>query len=134
MSLRYNYMQPQSKKILIVEDEQDMRQALVDELTHEGFQILEARNGKEGLESALKEHPDLILLDIVMPVMDGMTMMKKLRESENGKDIPVIMLTNLSDVEKISNALEFEIYDYLVKSNWKIEDVADRVRKKLGII
>ncbi len=127
-------MQPQSKKILIVEDEQDMRQALVDELTHEGFQILEARNGKEGLESALKEHPDLILLDIVMPVMDGMTMMKKLRESENGKDIPVIMLTNLSDVEKISNALEFEIYDYLVKSNWKIEDVADRVRKKLGII
>ncbi len=127
-------MQPQSKKILIVEDEQDMRQALVDELTREGFQTLEARNGKEGLESALKEHPDLILLDIVMPVMDGMTMMKKLRESENGKDIPVIMLTNLSDVEKVSNALEFGVYDYLVKSNWKIEDVTDRVRKKLGII
>jgi len=127
-------MQPQPKKILIVEDEQDMRQALVDELTREGFQTLEARNGKEGLESALKEHPDLILLDIVMPVMDGMTMMKKLRENESGKDIPVIMLTNLSDVEKVSNALEFEIYDYLVKSNWKIEDVADRVRKKLGII
>lgn len=122
------------KKILIVEDEQDMRQALVDELTREGFQTLEAKNGREGLESALKEHPDLILLDIVMPVMDGMTMMKKLRESENGKDIPVIMLTNLSDIEKVSNALEFEIYDYLVKSNWKIEDVTDRVRKKLGII
>lgn len=127
-------MQSQPKKILIVEDEQDMRQALVDELTREGFQTFEAKNGREGLESALKEHPDLILLDIVMPVMDGMTMMKKLRESENGKDIPVIMLTNLSDIEKVSNALEFEIYDYLVKSNWKIEDVTDRVRKKLGII
>ncbi len=123
-----------SKKILIVEDEQDMRQALVDELTREGFQILETRNGKEGLESALKEHPDLILLDIVMPVMDGMTMMKKLRESAGGKKIPVILLTNLSATDKIMMGIvRDEPSYYLVKSDWKITDVVVKVKEMLGV-
>lgn len=121
------------KTILIAEDEQDMRQTLVDAFRHEGFNVLEAKNGKEGLEFALKEHPDLILLDIVMPEMDGMTMAKKLREDERGKDIPIIMLTNFSDVEKVTNALESGVYEYLVKSDWKIEDVVLRVKEKLGL-
>ncbi len=123
-----------SKKILIVEDEQDMRQALVDELTHEGFQTVEARNGKEGLESALKEHPDLILLDIVMPVMDGMTMMKKLRENAEGKKIPIILLTNLSATDKIMTGIvRDEPSYYLVKSDWKITDVIVKVKEMLGV-
>ena len=126
-------MLTQSKKILIVEDEQDLRQTLVDKLTREGFDVLEAKNGEEGLKAALKEHPDLILLDIIMPVMDGMTMMKKIREDEWGRGVPVIMLTNLSDIERVSEAVESGIYEYLVKSDWKIEDVVKKVKKKLGI-
>ncbi len=111
-----------------------MRQALVDELTREGFQTLEARNGKEGLESALKEHPDLILLDIVMPVMDGMTMMKKLRESAGGKKIPVILLTNLSATDKIMTGIvRDEPSYYLVKSDWKIADVIVKIKEMLGV-
>ena len=121
------------KTILIAEDEQNMRQTLVDAFRREGFNVLEAKNGKEGLDKALGEHPDLILLDIVMPEMDGMTMLKKLREDERGRDIPIIMLTNFSDVEKVTNALESGVYEYLVKSDWKIEDVVLRVKEKLGL-
>lgn len=126
-------MPVQSKKILIVEDEQDILQTLVNNFTHEGFDVLEAKNGEEGLKLAFKEHPDLILLDIIMPVMDGMTMMKKLREDKWGQDVPVIMLTNLSDVERVSKAVESGVYEYLVKSDWKIEDIVKKVKKKLGV-
>ena len=80
-------MTQQNKKILIVEDEEDMLRALVDELGHEGFETLEAKNGKEGLSIALKERPDLILLDILMPEMDGMAVMKHLRGDVWGKKV-----------------------------------------------
>ncbi len=122
------------KKILIVEDERDMRQALVDELTYNGFETLEAKNGKEGLESALKDHPDLILLDIVMPEMDGMTMMQKLRESEEGKKIPIVLLTNLSATDKILEGIvRDEPSYYLVKSDWNIQGVVAKVKDMLGV-
>lgn len=114
------------KTILIVEDEVSMLNALRDKLTREDFFVLEAKNGKEGLEVALLEHPDLILLDVVMPIMDGMTMLKNLREDEWGKDAKVIILTNLSDV-----AVAHRSYDYLVKSDWKIEDVVAKVHERL---
>lgn len=127
-------MSAQNKKILIVEDELDLREALVDKLTDEGFDALEAKNGEEGLEYALKEHPALILLDIVMPKMDGMTMMKKLREDEWGKSVPIIMLTNLNVTDAIiRRIIEDEPSYYLVKSDWKIEDVVKTVRERLGI-
>jgi len=115
------------KKILIVEDETSLRNALRDKFTWEGFAVIEAKNGEEGLEIALREHPDLILFDIVMPVMDGMTMISKIRIDAWGKDAKVIVLTNLSDV-----AIAHGSYDYLVKSDWKIEDVVARVRERLG--
>jgi len=120
-----------NKKILIVEDELSLRNALRDKLTREEFAVLEAKNGEEGLEVALREHPDLILLDIIMPVMDGITVLKKLREDEWGKDAKVVLLTNLSDNEKIAEAIMHGTYDYLVKSDWKIKDVVAKVRERL---
>jgi len=128
-------MEKSKSKILIVEDEQDLLEALVDKFTREGFKTLEARNGEEGLERALKEHPDLILLDIVMPKMDGMTMLKNLREDAWGKNVPVVLLTNLSatDVKIVRGVVEHEPSYYLVKSDWKIEDVVGKVRETLGL-
>ena len=119
------------KTILVVEDEISLLNALRDKLTRENFAVLEAKNGEEGLEVALREHPDLILLDIVMPKMDGMTMLRKLREDLWGKSAKVIILTNLSDNEKVAEALEQKSYEYLVKSDWKIEDVVAKVRERL---
>jgi len=120
-------MEEKKKTILIVEDEVSVLKALSDKLTREGFAALSAKNGEEGLEVALRERPDLILLDIVLPVMDGMTMLGKIRDDSWGKDVKVIILTNLSEV-----ALPKCSYDYLVKSDWKIEDVVARVRERLG--
>ncbi len=119
------------KTILIVEDERPLREALHDKLTRAGFSTLEAENGEEGLEVSLREHPDLILLDIVMPKMDGMTMLKKLREDKWGKDAKVIILTNLSDLENISEAVIQGSYEYILKSDWRIEDVIAKVRELL---
>ena len=86
-----------NKKILVVEDEISLRKALADKFRREGFAVLEAKDGEEGLAVALKEQPHIILLDIVLPKMDGMTMLKKLRqENAWGKSVPVILLTNLS--------------------------------------
>lgn len=117
--------------LLIVEDEISLRHALKLKLTKEGFNVLEAANGQIGLAMALTEHPDLILLDIIMPVMDGMTMLSKLREDQWGCDAGVIILTNLSDTAKSQQALAKQSYDYLIKANWKIEDLVKKIREYL---
>ncbi len=126
-------MTKKSQTILIVEDEKPLIRALCDKFRHEGFNVLEARNGAEGLEVALREHPDLILLDIIMPVMDGVSMFKKLREDEWGKSVPVIMLTNLIYNEKIAEAIMQGSHEYLVKSDFKLEDVVAKVRERLAM-
>ena len=102
-----------------MEDEQDLREALIDKLGREGFLPRGAKDGEEGLELALKEHPDLILLDMVMTKMDGMTVIKKLRQDEWGKSVPVILLTNLSasDEDLIKGMVEGEPLYYLIKSD-----------------
>ncbi|OHA79474.1 MAG: hypothetical protein A2747_01065 [Candidatus Yonathbacteria bacterium RIFCSPHIGHO2_01_FULL_44_41] len=122
----------QKKIILVVEDEDPMQLVLRDILTVEGYVVLEAKNGIEGLEIAFREHPDLILLDILMPKMDGLEMLKKLREDEWGKKVPVIVLTNLSDNEDVAKAVEEDVFEYFVKTDIKIAEVIERIRAKIG--
>ena len=123
-----------NKKILIVEDEAPLRNAVSDILSFEGFEVFQATNGQEGLDIALKEHPDLILLDLMMPVMDGLTMLEKLRQDATfGKGAAVILLTNINDPEKVAMATEAGSYDFLVKSDWNIEDVVKKIKGRLGI-
>ncbi len=123
-----------NKKILIVEDETPLRNAVTDILTFEGFTVFQAKNGQEGLDLALKEHPDLILLDLMMPIMDGLTMLEKLRQDTDfGKSAAVILLTNINDPEKVAMATEAGSYDFLVKSDWNIEDVVKKIKGRLGL-
>ena len=123
--------QIKSQSILVVDDEISLREALRDKLEREGFIALEAKNGEEGLAVALRSHPDLILLDIVMPVMDGISMLKKLRADSWGKNTKVIMLTNLDGGGKVADAVIWGTHDYLVKSDWKLEDVVIKIREML---
>ena len=122
-------------KLLIVEDEEITLIPLVDKFTKEGFEVKVARNGEQGLEMAAAEHPDLILLDIVMPRMDGMTMMARLRESSAwGASVPIILLTNLSADDKImKGVVQNEPSYYLVKTDWTLNDVVAKVRERLGM-
>jgi len=122
-----------NKRILIVEDEESMLNAISDYLTSQEFVTLLARDGEEGLGIALKEHPDLILLDILMPKMDGMIMLQKLRDDEWGKKAPVIILTNVSPSANsvIDSVLRNEPAYYLVKSDVKLEGIVDKVKEVL---
>lgn len=128
----------QRKRVLIIEDEPSLCQTLRQALETANFSVLEARDGVEGLDVSLREHPDLILLDIILPKMDGLTMAKKLREDPWGKDVPIIILTNLSvsenkeSISAVTQAVEHGIYDYLVKADWRIEDVVRKVRERLA--
>lgn len=123
-----------SKKILIVDDDVAILKSLVYQFKKDGFRVVEAKDGEEGLQVALLEKPDIILLDIMMPKKDGMEMLAELRsQDEWAKDVPVILLTNMSDTDKVSDAVNLGVYDYLVKSDWKLEDVVKTVKGKLGI-
>lgn len=121
-------------KILIVEDEKPLLDVLSDVLKENGCTVISAQDGEEGLKTALAEHPDLILLDIIMPVMDGLEMLKEMRKDDWGKQADVMLLTNVSDNEKLAEALEVGAFDYLVKSDHTIESIASAVKEKLAEI
>jgi DNA-binding response OmpR family regulator len=118
-------------KILIVEDEEILLTALTEELKQEGFETIGAKDGEEGVEMAAKEQPDLILLDLVMPRLDGIGALKQIKENAETKEIPVVILTNLSDYDKISDALSLGAMDYLVKANYRLEDLVNKVKTVL---
>jgi len=121
----------QTKKVLVVEDDRVLRRVIIDNLKSENFTVFEAEDGVAGLEVSLREHPDLILLDVVMPRMDGIAMLEKLRTDEWGKIANVVMLTNLSEAEKVAKAAEKGVNDYLVKADWDIAGIVDKVKEKL---
>ncbi len=122
------------KTILVVEDETLMVNALKKKLEAEDFNVLVAKDGSEGLNIALEKHPDLVLLDVILPVMDGMTALKNLRADSWGKDVPVIILTNLSRAATIEESKKKGVNTYLVKTDWKLAEVVQKVKYELGII
>ncbi|MFA6271899.1 MAG: response regulator [Patescibacteria group bacterium] len=119
------------KKILVIEDERPLLNALSAKLQVEGFEVIEAENGELGLKLALSKQPDLILLDIILPKMDGITVLEHLRENTWGKTAKVIILSNLNDWNNTSSAVNLNVHDYLVKSDWQIKDVIKKVKSKL---
>lgn len=121
------------KKILVVEDELAYLKLLNSQLTEKGYIVIEAINGKIGLEKAKKENPDLILLDIRMPVMDGMAMLSLLRKEEAGKKTKVIMLTNLEADDKIlGEVIKDQPTYYFVKSDIQFNDLLEKIKELLA--
>ena len=121
------------KTVLIIEDEKSLREAVVDILRIKGITPLAAKNGKEGVELALSKHPDLILLDLIMPEMDGMAALKNIRADAWGANVPIMILTNLSEINGYgaSEAATHGLTSYLIKSDWKIHDIANKIEKIL---
>jgi|SRR3989344_820015 len=118
-----------SKKILIVEDDMQLQSALKDKFSIEGFVAIVASDGQEGLQMAKDEKPDLVLVDILLPKVDGITMAKAIK---NLKPTPLMMfLTNVSDIEHIAEASDAAYSDYLVKSDWNLDDIVKKVKEKL---
>ena len=128
-----------NKKILVieeVEDDDSLRKAINEKLSLEGFEVIGAKDGEEGLAIALSHKPDLILLDIMMPKMDGITMMKKLRQgSDWGKKVPIILLTNLDkNDDKITQAIsENEPSYFIVKSDFTMKELVNKIKNRLSV-
>ncbi len=125
-------MDGENKKILIVEDDKDFLWLLRQNFMNEPFTVSYALDGEQALKIAEKEKPDLILLDILLPKLDGMEVAGKLKEK--GNTAKIIFLTNLRDSENISRAMEtVEDLDYIVKSDSHIDEIISRIKTKLGI-
>lgn len=114
--------------ILLIEDDFFVSDVYQTKLGQENFQVVAAENGMVAMKKLEEINPDLILLDIVMPYMDGREVLKKLRENEKWKKIPVLILTNLSQRSEVDDLLKSGADDYLIKSHFTPSEVVGKVR------
>lgn len=120
------------KKILFIEDEAALQKTFGDMLDIKGYKMLSALDGETGLKLAKNEKPDLILLDLVIPRIHGLDVLAQLKKDERTKEIPIIILTNLEGINEVEKALELGATTYLVKAQYNLEEVFDRIKKTLG--
>lgn len=124
-------MAEEKKKILIVEDDAFIRDIYETKFLQEGFEVFSAENGVEALKQIEKNVPNVVLLDFVMPYMDGMETLKNIKKNDDWKKIPIIMLTNISDKEKVADGINNEVDDYLIKSHFTPSEVVEKVNALL---
>jgi two-component system alkaline phosphatase synthesis response regulator PhoP len=121
------------KKVLIVEDDLTLQKTLMEFLKMENFEVIAASDGEEGLEQAKKFNPELILLDIILPKKDGYEVVKELKDSQQTENIPIILLTNLESLNDVEKALKLGVKNYLVKSDYKMDEIAKKIREILKV-
>lgn len=119
------------EKILFIEDESVLQKTFEKTLRSEGYEMLSALDGEAGFNLAKREKPDLILLDLILPKLNGFEVLKKLKEDPETKEIPVIILTNLERMTDIDKALELGATTYLVKVDYSLGEVMEKVKKTL---
>jgi DNA-binding response OmpR family regulator len=120
-----------AKTILIVEDDQFLRELMVRKIVSEGYNSIETETGEEGIEKIKKEKPDLVLLDIVLPGIDGIEVLKKIKEDPNVKSIPVIILSNLAGPEEIERGLKLGAADYFIKAHMTPREIVEKAKEFL---
>ena len=120
-----------TKKVLVIEDDTAMLDILSTKLGMAGLKVIKAQDGEEGLRLAQTELPDIILLDLVLPKMSGLDMLDALRNGEQGKSIPVFILTNLNENSSIYKSVALHTEAYFIKSNDSLEHIVTEVKNKL---
>jgi len=118
-------------KILMVEDNIFLRKLYRDKLTRAGFEFLEATNGVEGINKVLTEKPNLVILDLLLPIKNGFDVLSSIKSNPRTKSIPVIILSNLGQEIDIKEALSLGAQDYLVKTEVRLSEVVNRIKKIL---
>jgi len=121
----------QKKKILIIEDDRALQNAMGEVLANEGFEPVSAFDGQEGIEKAASVHPDLILLDIVLPKKDGYEVLGEIKKSPQ-KDVPVLIITNLEEIDNVQRALDLGATTFMVKSDFSLKDIVEKIRQNLS--
>jgi DNA-binding response OmpR family regulator len=118
-------------KIVIIEDEQMLAEMYATKLEIEKFQVLKAFDGKAGLELVRKEKPDLVLLDIILPKLDGFLVLKEIKKDADLKNIPVLLLTNLGQESDVKKGNQLGANGYFVKANHSPAEIVEKVKQIL---
>ncbi len=119
-------------KILIIEDDKFLRDLLSQKLTREGFKVFPAAGGEEGLRTVSDNRPDLILLDLVLPGLDGFEILERLKKDAKFSSIPVLILSNLGQKEDIDRAMSLGAIDFMVKANFTPGEITEKVKSILN--
>ncbi len=122
----------EQKRILLVEDDDFLVQMYATKLELENYQVIMATDGAKGLKLALKERPDLVLLDLNLPIMDGFQVLAELKKNPETKNIPVLVLTNYGQKENVDKCLNLGAEDYLIKAHFVPSEVVARIKKILN--
>lgn len=123
---------PEKKiKILLIEDDTFLVEMYTTKFELEGFEVVSAEDGKKGLDMAGKENPDIILLDILMPKMDGFEVLDALKKDKEMSGIPVVLLTNLGQKDDVKKGFERGAVGYLIKAHFMPSEVVDKIKKIL---
>lgn len=125
-------MAENKKKILIVEDDKFLRDLITQKLTREGFGIAEAVDGEHGLKKVKSEKPDLVLLDLILPGIDGFTVLAEIKKDTAMAGVPVIILSNLGQKDDIERGLKLGAIDYLIKAHFTPGEIIEKIKKVLG--
>jgi DNA-binding response OmpR family regulator len=119
------------KKILIIEDDRALQNALVEIMEQTGYEVACAFDGEEGLQKLAAGEPDLILLDIVLPGKDGYEVLEAIKKNDGTKNIPVLILTNLEEIDNVQRALDLGATTFMVKSDFSLKDVVEKIKESL---
>lgn len=119
--------------VLLVEDDEFLSGIYQKKFEMEGFKISTADNGEKGLAEAKKKKPDIILLDILLPKLDGFAVLEQLKADSVMKNIPVVLLTNLGQKDDVQKGLDAGAVDYLIKAHFKPSEIVEKVRKVLKL-
>ena len=120
-----------SKTILIIEDDKFLRELISQKLTKEGFPISEAIDGEEGIKKIKEEKPGLILLDLILPGIDGFEVLSQMKEDPSVSSIPVIILSNLGQKEDVEKGLKLGAVDYLIKAHFTPGEIIEKIKAVL---
>jgi DNA-binding response OmpR family regulator len=118
-------------KILIVEDDKFLRELIVQKILKEGYQAVEAINGEDGVAKAKEEKPDLMLLDLILPGIDGFEALRQVKESADTSSIPVIILSNLGQKDDVERGMKLGAADYLIKAHFTPGEILAKIKSIL---
>lgn len=120
------------KTILVVEDDKFLRELITRKLSEEGYTTLEAIDGEEGFKKIKEEKPDLVLLDLILPGMDGFEVLAGIKQNPQSSSTPVIIFSNLGQTEDVEKGMKLGATDYMVKAHFTPVEIIEKVRKVLG--
>ncbi len=121
-----------ASKILVIEDDKFLRELITQKLKREGYDVREAVDGEDGVKKVTEEKPDIILLDLILPGIDGFEVLSKIKDNPERKDVPVVILSNLGQKDDVERGLKLGAVDFLIKAHFTPGEIIEKVEAVLG--